>query len=58
MGLPVEHDAPDAYKQGKGEMEEEQWDHEAFAPWRVYARRTGDGCHGHDVGLEVLLGSN
>lgn len=56
--LRAKEDAPYGYKKCNGELEEEERDDDAFAPWRVYARRAGDIGHAGHVGLEKMLGSN
>lgn len=43
--LPVVHEVPDADECSEAELDGEERDDEAFAPWRVDARRAGDAGH-------------
>ncbi|KFX94399.1 hypothetical protein V490_04367 [Pseudogymnoascus sp. VKM F-3557] len=54
--LPAHYDAPEARVGSPEELHGEEGDDEAFAPWRVDARRAGDLGHSGHVGLEVGVG--
>lgn len=54
--LPAYYDGPEACEGGPEELHGEEGDDEAFAPWRVDARRAGDLGHSGHVGLEVGVG--